>query len=171
MNLPLNPDQVVYSFDTSSLIKASAVLYPMENFPSLWDKIEELIRNGRLKMSEPVFDEAMRGAVLKNWCSEKGLKPFLLSRVNDSVENAFQTIRSEYPELINVKRGTSLADPWVIALAMQYPNGVVVTEEQRTGNILHPRIPDVCGDLGIEWINIAGLVRRENWVFRAGTER
>ena len=77
MNLLFNQDQVVYSFDTSSLIKASAVLYPMENFPSLWDKIEELIRNGRLKMSEPVFDEAMRGTVLKNWCDQKSLQSFL----------------------------------------------------------------------------------------------
>ena len=95
MNLPLDPDQIVYSFDTSSLIKASAVLYPMDNFPALWGKIEELIRNGRLKMSEPVFDEAMRGAVLRNWCSGKGLNPFLLSKVDDSVENVFQTIHSQ----------------------------------------------------------------------------
>ena len=55
MNPLFNRDQIVYSFDTSSLIKASAVLYPMENFPSLWAKIEELIRSDRLKMSEPCF--------------------------------------------------------------------------------------------------------------------
>ncbi len=42
MNPLFNPDQVVYSFDTSSLIMASGVLYPMENFPSLWAKVEEL---------------------------------------------------------------------------------------------------------------------------------
>ena len=165
MNSLLTHDQIIYSLDTSALIAAFHERYPIENFPSLWDKIEELIRNGRLKMSDLVFDEAMRGAVLRNWCSEKGLKPFLLSRVNDSVENAFQTIRSEYPELMNIKRGTSLADPWVIALAMQYPNGVVVTEEQRTGDILHPRIPDVCKAYNIECVTISGIVRKENWIF------
>ena len=137
----------------------------MDNFPSLWDEIEELIRNGRLKMSEPVFDEVMWGAVLRDWCSEKGLKPFLLSKVDDSVENAFQTIQSKYPELMNVKRGTSLADPWVISLAMRYPKGVVVTEEQPTGDLVNPRIPDVCKDLSVECVNIAGFVSRENWVF------
>ena len=165
MNLLFNQNQVVYSFDTSSLIKASAVLYPMENFPSLWDKIEELIRNGRLKMSDPVFEEAMRGTVLKNWCNQRSLQPFLESKVSDSDQNAVRTILSQYPKLINVEKGTSGADPWVIALAGQYQHGIVVTEEQPAGNLEHPKIPDVCKDLGIEWFTIAGLVKRENWVF------
>lgn len=165
MNSLFNRDQVVYSFDTSSLIMASAVLYPMENFPSLWAKIEELIRSDRLKMSELAFDEAMRGAVLRDWCSEKDLNPFLLSKTDESMENEFQTIQSKYPELVNVERGTSLADPWVIALAMQFEQGIVVTEERPAGNLEHPKIPDVCRDMGIEWLTIAGLVKRENWVF------
>lgn len=165
MNSPLNQDQIVYSFDTSSLIKASAVLYPMENFPSLWDKMKELIRNGRLKMSEPAFDEAMRGTVLKNWCDEKGLQSFLESKVNDLDQEAVRTILSQYPKLINVEKSTSLADPWVIALAMRYQRGVVVTEEQPTGDLANPKIPDVCKDLGLGWLTIADLVKRENWVF------
>ena len=81
MNSLFNQDLVVYSFDTSSLIMASGVLYPMENFPSLWVKIEELIRSNRLKMSELAFDEAMRGTVLKAWCSARDLEPFLLSKL------------------------------------------------------------------------------------------
>ena len=84
MNSLLNQNQVVYSLDTSSLIEAYRILYPMENFPSLWDKIGELIRNNRLKMSEPVFEEAMRDKVLENWCNEKGLQPFLELKVSDS---------------------------------------------------------------------------------------
>ena len=165
MNSLLNQNQVVYSLDTSSLIEAYRILYPMENFPSLWDKIEELIRNDQLKMSEPVFEEAMRDKVLEHWCNEKGLQPFLELKVNDSDQNAVRTILSRYPGLINVRRGTSLADPWVIALATRFKRGIVVTEEKFAGNLEHPKIPDVCRDLGIECINIAGFVRRENWVF------
>ena len=48
----------------------------MENFPSLWDKIEELIRSDRLKMSELVFDEAMGGKVLRDWCNIKKISRF-----------------------------------------------------------------------------------------------
>ena len=165
MNSLLSQNQAVYSLDTSSLIEAYRILYPMENFPSLWDKIEELIRNDQLKMSEPVFEEAMRDEVLEDWCNEKGLQPFLELKVSDSDQSAVRTILSRYPRLVNVRRGTSGADPWVIALAMQYQQGIVVTEEKFAGNLVNPKIPDVCRDLGIECINIAGLVRRENWVF------
>ena len=55
MNSLFNHDLVVYSCDSSSLIMASGVLYPMDNFPALWGKIEELIRSERLKMSELVY--------------------------------------------------------------------------------------------------------------------
>ena len=144
---------------------ASGVLYPMDNFPTLWTKIEELIRCERLKMSEPVYDEAMRGEVLRNWCGERELKPFLLSKVDEPVQNAFRRIQSDYPNLVHVASGKSLADPWAIALAMQYQRGIVVTEEQPAGNLQGPKIPDVCKDLEIECINIAGLVTKENWVF------
>ena len=165
MHSLFNQAQVVYTSDSSSLIKASAVLYPIDNVPALWIKIEELIRSDRLKMSEPVFDEVMRGEDLKNWPREKELKPFLLSRVNESVQNALRGIQSDYENLTHVQTGKSSADPWVIALAMEYRRGVVVTEEQPTGNLQGPRIPDVCKDRGIECVNIAGLVTRENWVF------
>ena len=165
MNSLFNQDVVVYSCDSSSLVMASGVLYPMDNFPALWTKIEELIRSDRLKMSEPVYDEAMRGEVLRNWCREKELKPYLSSRVDESIQTAVRRIQSDYENLTHLHTSESSADPWVIALAMQYEQGVVVTEEQPTGNRQGPRIPDVCKELGIECIGIAGLAARENWVF------
>lgn len=165
MNSLFNQDVVVYSCDSSSLVMASGVLYPMDNFPALWTKIEELIRSNRLKMSEPVYDEAMRGEVLRIWCREQELKPFLLSRVDESIQTALRDIQADYQNLAHLHTSKSSADPWVIALAMQYQQGVVITEEQPAGNLQGPKIPDVCKDLGIECINIAGLVTKENWVF------
>lgn len=66
MNL-FNHNQIVYSLDTSSLIDAYRFLYPMENFPALWQELEKLIRDDRLKMSEFVFAEAMQDKVLDEW--------------------------------------------------------------------------------------------------------
>ena len=97
--------------------------------------------------------------------SERGLKRYLLSKVDEPVQNAFRRIQSDYPNLMHIKTGKSLADPWAIALAMQFQRGIVVTEEQPAGNLQGPKIPDVCKDLEIECINIAGLVTKENWVF------
>lgn len=165
MMLPLNQNQVVYSCDTSSLVEASDVLYPMENFPSLWDKIEELIRNNRLKMSQPVFEEAMGNYDLEDWCDTKGLQSFLELKVDVSVQNYVRTILKDYSGMINARKNKSGANPWVVALAMQYLGVVVVTEEKSTSDRLHPRIPDVCKFSGIECVTIAGLVRREKWRF------
>ena len=165
MNL-FNQNQIVYSLDTSSLIDAYRFLYPMENFPALWQELEKLIRDNRLKMSEFVFAEAMQDEVLDKWCREKGLKPYLELKIGDSDQRAVRNMLSTYPGMLNIKKGTSGADPWMVALAMKFRNSVVVTEEKSTGNLQHPRIPDVCKVSNIECVRISGIVKRENWIFR-----
>ena len=69
MNSLFNQNQVVYIMDASSLIEAYHS-YPKGNFPSLWDKFEDLIKNDRLKMPEIVFDE-VKDEGLKEWYKEK----------------------------------------------------------------------------------------------------
>ena len=165
MNSLFNQNQTIYSLDTSSLIDAYRFLYPMENFPALWQEFEQLIKNDRFKMSEFVFAEAMQDKVLDEWCRENGLKPYLESKIDDSDQNAVRNILSKYQGMLNVKKGTSGADPWVVALGMKFQNVVVVTEEKLTGNLQYPRIPDVCKASNIECVTIAGVVRKENWVF------
>ena len=88
MNSLLTHDQIIYSLDTSALIAAFHERYPIENFPSLWDKIEELIKNGRLKMSQIVFDEAMRDTKIKQWCNENQLKPDFQAAIDESVKSS-----------------------------------------------------------------------------------
>ena len=96
---------------------------------------------------------------------EKSLKPYLELKIDDSDQQEVRKILSRYPGMLNIKKGTSGADPWVIALAMKFQNGVVVTEEKSTGNLQHPRIPDVCKVSNIECVTIAGVVKKENWIF------
>lgn len=164
MNL-FNQNQIVYSLDESSLIEAYRSLYPMENFPALWQEFEKLIKSERLKMSEFVFEDTMRDEVLDKWCREKSLKPYLELKVDDSDQTAVRNILSKYPRMLNFKKGKSGADPWVVALAMKFQKGVVITEEKLTGNLQHPRIPDVCKASNIECVTIAGIVKKENWIF------
>ena len=116
-------------------------------------------------MSEFAFAEAMQDKVLDEWCREGSLKPYLESKIDDSDQKAVRNILSKYPGMLNVKKGTSGADPRVVALAMKSQNIVVVTEEKLTGNSQYPRIPDVCKESNIECVTIAGVVRKENWVF------
>ena len=165
MNSLFNQNQSVYSLDTSALIAAFRERYPIENFPAFWRKIEELIRNDRLKMSEVVFEEAMRENDIKEWCDQKALKQDFQWSIDESMQIKVNEILRKFPKLVDDRKGRSGADPWVIALAMIFQNCIVVTEEKPTYAEHRPNIPDVCDGFNIECIQIVDLIRRENWIF------
>jgi hypothetical protein len=164
MNSLFNQNQLIYSLDTSSLIAAFHEWYPIKNFPVLWHKIEELIKDGRLKMLEAVFKEAMRDLEIEEWCDQRELEQYLQLEVDDAVETEFDEVQLRFPRLVNTRTGKSAADPWVIALAMATPNCVVVTQESH-GSKRKPKIPDVCDHFEVEYIRMVDLIKRENWIF------
>ncbi len=154
-----------HSLDTSALIAAFHERYPIENFPSLWRKIEELIRNGRLKMSQIVFDEAMRDTDIKQWCDEYQLKPDFQVPIDELVQEQVSEVLSEFPRLVDNRTGKSGADPWVIALALTAENYIVLTEENPTDSKNRPKIPDVCDHFNLQCITVVDVIKRENWIF------
>ncbi len=165
MNSLLNHDQVIYSLDTSALIAAFHERYPIENFDSLWHRIEELIRNGRLKMSQIVFEEAMRDTEIKQWCDQNQLKQDFQVTIDEAVQEHVNEVLSQFPRLVDNRTGKSGADPWVIALALTFENCVVVTEENPTHSQNRPKIPDVCAYFNLQCIKIVDLIKKENWIF------
>ena len=165
MNSLFNQNQLVYSMDTSALFAAFNERYPIENFPAFWLNIEELIKNDRLKMSELAFEEAMKDSKVKQWCDQKGLKSYLQSEIDEAVQNKVRKILSQFPKLLDTRKGKSGADPWVIALAMIIQNCTVVTEEGTDGTEKRPKIPNVCAHFGVECIQVVELIKRENWIF------
>ncbi len=165
MNSLLNHVQVIYSLDTSALIAAFHERYPIENFGSLWCRIEELIRNGRLKMSQIVYEEAMRDTEIKEWCDQNQLKPDFQVAIDESVQEKVSEVLSEFPRLVDNRTGKSGADPWVIALALTFENCIVITEENPTHSGNRPKIPDACAHFNLQCIKIVDLIKRENWTF------
>ncbi len=165
MNSFLNYGQVIYSLDTSALIAAFHERYPIENFPSLWRKIEELIKDDRLKMSQIVFDEAMRDTEIKQWCDQNQLKSYLQVAIDESVQEKVSEVLSEFPRLVDNRTGKSGADPWVVALALTSEDYIVVTEENPTHSRNRPKIPDACAHFNLQCIKIVDLIEKENWTF------
>ena len=165
MNSLFNHDQVIYSLDTSALIAAFHERYPIENFPSLWREIETLIKNGRLKMSQIVFEEAMRDTEIKQWCDDNQLKQDFQVPIDESVQERVNEVLSQFPRLVDSRTGKSGADPWVIALAMITQNCVVVTEENPTNRVNRPKIPDACAYFNLQCLKIVDLIEKENWIF------
>jgi hypothetical protein len=157
----------VYSVDSSSLMDWQARYFPTDVFAGLVTKVEELIAAGRFVAPELVKAEvrAVGSAGLVDW-TENHAGIFvptveLLARAQ-AIQNQFTGFRdpkAEYEE----------ADAYVIALAKQQSNGIVVTQETPAAEKRNPKrthfIPDVCRELGIPCISLLGLMRREGWKF------
>lgn len=80
-----------------------------------------------------------------------------IKKVNEQVANCLKNIYSSNPHHVNLVDNTkarSLADPWVIAHSI-HENATVVTKEEKVTalNTNKIKIPNVCDNMGVRWIN------------------
>jgi hypothetical protein len=158
-----------YIIDTSSLIELNKH-NPMDIYPSVWEKIEQLIDSNRLIAPKEVLNEIKQiDDSLSTW-SKTQSKMFIEPTTRQIV--IVKDILDKYPSLIKIDRRYD-ADPWVIALAIESITDpqqtllsikrIVVTEEKLRGNKI--RIPFVCKKFAIESIDIIDMFRTEGWRF------
>lgn len=150
----------IYCIDTSSLVEASTRYYPPDNFPSLWERLEALILDGRLYAPEEVQGEiAKQDDYLKEWGrTHNGL--FVPLDQEQLVE--VSRIEATFERLVDTVRGRSAADPWVIALA-KVKGYTVVSQERKAPRKI--KIPDVCEHYGIDCVTLVEFIRHEQWTF------
>jgi hypothetical protein len=162
--------KTVYILDTSAFIELNK-RWPSDIFEKLWDKLEELGRNGLIISPMEVKKELdHKDDKLKKWATEnhwifKDLDAPQLRKVVEIVTN--------YPGLVDVDKETPDADPFVIALAsMEDPQQtliptqkmrVVVSEERLKGH--KTKIPYVCQQCKIECMTVLELFKKEGWKF------
>ena len=154
-----------YCIDTSALIHAWRRSYPIKNFPSVWDRIGDLIRDGRLLSSTEVLHELKKkDDSLFDWAKEQ--EEMFIDIEDDRLQIRLTQILADYPRLVDTRKSRSTADPFVIALASLNSSPlIVVSQEGATGKIERPNMPDVCAAEGISCIEILDLIIREGWRF------
>jgi len=136
--------------------------YPQRLFPSLWERLDELVQQGRLISSEEVLREIERKEdSLFGWAKEREQ---MFIPLNDDIQSATQLVLAEFPKLVDSRTGKSFADPFVIATA-QVTGTTVVTGERHEGTPKRPKIPNVCSALGIPWMGTVALIEAEEWTF------
>jgi len=159
----MNDVRRCYSADTSALIDGLERYYPEEHFPGLWERVDELVGEGRLIISEEVWEEAQsRDAVVKAWCEPR--KDAIVVPTNATVVQEVQRVLAGHERLVMNMKGRNRADPFVIAVA-SIRGAVVVTGEGSDGTDSRPKIPFVCAHLGIECIRFLDVIRLEGWSF------
>ena len=154
---------VRYSIDTSALIHGWVRAYPPDVIPSLWDRLDGLIAEGRLLASREVLYELEKKADdLYAWCRDRVA---MFIEIDDVIQDHMATVMGKYPKLVDTAKGKSGADPFVIALAMAHNPMLTVITEEKGGSASSPRIPYVCKHEDIRPISLLDLIREQQWKF------
>ncbi len=162
-----------YVIDSCSLMELNR-RYPIDIFPPVWQRIESLIDKGFLVSPKEVLKEIEKGDDhLKEW-SKKQTKLFKDLTVKQI--QIVQEILGKYPKWLNEDSMSPIADPFVIALAIEMETDtqktlietikkrIVVSEERISGK--KTRVPYVCQEYNIECIFLIEMFRKEGWVFK-----
>jgi hypothetical protein len=153
---------VLYCIDASSLLRAWNEAYPIDIFPTFWDKLEVLIAADRLVAPDLVRDECRDPDLLK-WLKKR---PAMFRRRDIDIQKGASSVLAAYPKLVALPKRNASADPFVIALA-RLTSATIITEEG-LGSTGKPTIPFVVNDKNFSCpiANLLQLIRSERWVFQ-----
>ena len=161
---------MIYCIDTSSLIHGWNEKYPPEIFASLWNDIENLIKNGDLVSTEEVLMELNAGNDdLSIWASKQN--DFFLP-LDNQIQAEAATILADpiNSKVLDKKKvGKNEADIWVIATA-KVNNLAVITDEKYVQPIDVPNarkisIRNVCENINIPHLNFLEFIKDCKWKY------
>lgn len=144
-----------YSFDTSSFISLNDY-YPLDIFPTVWQRIDALVNEGVIVATIMVYDEIKPiDDDIHAYLKDRSKEVFqLLDRTQEQIVD--DIVNVHFPQWVKPHSTSNKADPFVVALAKSY-SLTVVTEEKRNPN--KTTIPRVCETLGVRWINLLEFLR------------
>lgn len=150
-----------YCIDTSSLINLTR-WYPRNNFPSLWEKIEGLISEGRLIAPTYVLKEIEQATdkkdILLKWVKQQKR---MFEKLEQEQLHSAQEIVKNNPLLIDKDKTIEDADPFVIALAIA-KNATIITDESKTNP---NKIPTVAGKYNRKSMSLVEFIKLQGWKF------
>jgi len=151
----------IYCLDANVLIQSWQKYYSPDLCPDYWDILNELGNQRRIFIPEEVKNEIVVADNpdkteddLSKWLKRSSIP---IQRPTESVIACWQKILQTHPThrlLVDNIKGRSLADPWLIAHAMNM-NASVVTKEniESAMNSKRIKIPNVCQNMGVRCID------------------
>lgn len=155
----------MYIVDTNSF-NVLGHYYP-ENFPSLWNHIDLLIKNTKFASVKEVKRELelnFHSEHLESWVKNNS-KIFFPPSVDEMILVSEIFMDSTFRNLVkrnNILRGLPVADPFLVAAA-KHKKASVITEEKYKKNAA--RIPNVCEKFKVPCINIQTFLKIEKIKF------
>ena len=151
-----------YVIDTCALIDLWRRRYPRDIFPTLWQKLEELIGAGELVAPQEVRAELQRQH--DELCVWARKQKQCFTELDAEQIVCVRKILLIFPSLIDTKKTIPDADPFVVALAMS-KGWKVISSENPGGTSLRKRIPDVCDHYKIKCLSLLDFFRERQWNF------
>ena|SRR5579872_5440252 len=148
-----------YSLDTNSLLTAWHQTYRPASFPSFWDRLNDLMGDGRAFVSGEVKAELARKD--DDVCQWVTTRTHAVVDLETEQMALARTLATQFPALAKQRLGRQVADGFVIALA-QWRNLTVVTAENHRGP---EKIPNICDSIHVPCIALADLIANEGWTF------
>ncbi len=157
----------IYCLDTNVLIEAWQKYYSPKFCPDYWELLNEFGAKEKFFIPEMVYEEITRTEDnLSQWLKASKIPIY---KTDQDVTKCLQDIYSKDPLhkfLVDNTKARSLADPWVIAHAMKEKATVVTKEEKVTAlSSRRIKIPNVCENMRIRWINDFQLIEELNIKF------
>jgi predicted nucleic acid-binding protein len=156
-----------YCLDANVLIQAWQKYYSPKFCPEYWNILNDFGNTGKIFLPQHVYDEIVRTEDdLANWLKSSRIPVF---EVDGRVAECLRGIYAANPVhqyLVDNTKQRSLADPWVIAHAIK-ENACVVTKEEKvtTPNTTRIKIPNVCDNMNIRWVNDFQFIEELNIQF------
>ena len=149
-----------YCLDANVLIQAWQKYYSPKICPEYWKLLERLGHSQRIFLAKDVEEEIMKTEdELSQWLKSSGIPIYPREgSVLLCLKKIFETDPTHLRLVDNIK-GRSLADPWVIAHAMDQDACVVTKEAKQTTQTNRIKIPNVCEKMGVRCIDDFQFIR------------
>lgn len=149
-----------YLLDANFFIEAHRTSYPMDVFPSFWEKVKELADAGKIISLDKVKDELYRKEDdLKIWC-EANLPDSFFKASDEAIDEykkvagwAYSKRDKPYSQsALDVFLDAHEADAWLVAYAMKNSQPLVTNEVSAPDSKKSIKIPDACAPFGVRAI-------------------
>jgi len=152
----------MYLLDSNTFIEAKNKHYNMMFCPAYWDWIDSRHAAGVVNSISMVYDELIDyGDELSEWARAR--KSLFLAVEDEQTQMAYIEVVQYVNDLPNAReiekaKFLSKADPWLIAKAITRGSVLVTHESLAPDNTTKVKIPNVCANFGVEYLNTYSLL-------------
>jgi hypothetical protein len=158
-----------YWIDANVLITAKDGPFRFSINPAFWAALDSQVNAKRIRAPQMVYEEIVKAGhedELAKWVRVRRTSGMFV-KASKEVQVKFQTIADhvvQHYEGYHVAEFLSVADPWLIAHAME-GHGTVVTFENRQPGARRVKIPNVCAALDVPFLNPYDMLQALNIKF------